>query len=1205
MDTYFRYHIHSSYSLCDSTTSYKEYIDAVAKEGGKAICFSEHGNVFEWVAKKQYCDKKGVQYVHGMEAYLTQGLKFGKLADNYHIVLVAKNYQGLQEINELFSISYSTDHFFYKPRITFEEFLNISDNVFTTSACLGGPINKIPKTVEKLKKEMEECESLREGLALQYNKAVIKKGNYQLIQKQIDENEEKLKLLQENVDYLKKIFVKLIKKFNYLEIQHHPESAEQKEYNQLLYKYAKKYKKELIAATDTHSFDNYQAECRTLLIIDKYQKSAEEEADFEKDFDLTWKSYDELVEAFEKQGALPKEVYMQAIENTNNMLAQIEDFELDKSFKYNDIPGVTDTKQALQQRINENFIDKREKGIIPANNVRVYLDRIREEFAVLEKIGMTGFILFMSNLLMWVRSQGIPIGPCRGSVGGCLIAYICDIIDLDPIKRNTSFSRFANENRVELGDIDIDISPDQRQMVIDHIVESYPTEQTARVITFGTQKALGTIDALCRIYKVSIEEGKSIKSAFKANHEKLIKHYSEYFDEYEGDTLGFGSQPEIEYLQKYMEKLGFAKDSIETKGVINYHLDNTKDLRDKYPNFVKYYNGLFGVPVSQSMHPAGVIVAPSHINLYKDYGVMLSAGQQIISIDMDLCHDVSLVKYDILGLKNLQIMRVTCENAGIRIPYSYEMNWDDAIVWNHCLDARTGFFQFEKEYAFSLLKKFNPQKIDDLTLINAALRPSGASYRNDLIARIPHKNPSKEIDDLLTDNLGYLVYQEDIIRFLQEICGLSGSTADTVRRSIAHKKKEDLEKIMPQIIAGYCEKSHNSEAEAKKEALEFIKVIEDSSSYMFGRNHSTGYSMLSYKCVYFRTYFPAEFIVAYLNSAKDIKDIVKGDNLARELDISYLNNPAVREEKARILSKFSGKTVKPEDLPIYPQKVVIHRPTFGKSKGGYTFDEKEYAIYKGVSSIKTLSVGSADELYELSKKEQYQNLEHKDVFEKRILFYELIKDCMQNTRLNKSQLLVLIKLNFFEAFGPDKTLIEIYNIINAITGFKFDKINKKSVMKQNVPFLGIDMDILAQIPYRETPAKYMDINFDLYFQKAIVALPEETVPLKERLEYEFEVAGSYLSRIRGHKVYYYITNVRIYEDKNKPYIDVFNLKTGEQEHWSVTDKKYYINNKFEKGDILGNCKTEKVKRKQKVDGHWIETDQFKEVLSAWKIINKF
>lgn len=143
-------------------------------------------------------------------------------------------------------------------------------------------------------------------------------------------------------------------------------------------------------------------------------------------------------------------------------------------------------------------------------------------------------------------------------------------------------------------------------------------------------------------------------------------------------------------------------------------------------------------------------------------------------------------------------------------------------------------FQFESAFAYQCLQKFKPKNIFDMSIVTACIRPSGASYRNDLLERNPHSNPSEMIDELLKDNLGYLVYQEDIIKFLQQICGLSGSDADNIRRAIARKQRDRLDKAMPSILEGYCSKSSKPRDESEKEARNFLQIIEDASSYMFG-----------------------------------------------------------------------------------------------------------------------------------------------------------------------------------------------------------------------------------------------------------------------------------------------------------------------------------------------------------------------------------
>lgn len=897
MQNYTVYHLHTELSLLDSCTNFKLYVDKAKELGQTAICFTEHGNCYNWIEKKEYCEEQGIKYLHGVEAYLTKELyecpqvpdewyeahlgcdeketqeelsKFleenkKKVRDNYHTVLIARNYEGVKEINTLLDKSTQEDHFYYKNRITFDEFKNISDNVIKISACLASPLNK-----------------LRDESFIQY--------------------------------------------YDYLEVQPHVNSEEQKEYNQWLYQMSIKYNKPLIAGTDTHSLDNYKAACRSIL-----QKAKHIIFTNEDEFDLTYKSYDDLVQMFKAQNSLPEEVYLEAIENTNRMADSVETFVLDKSFKY--AKCYDDDEAVLKQRVNEGYRDKLRRGVIKKNPQ--YAANVKEEFRVFKKIGMLGFMLFMSDLVRWCWANGIPIGYCRGSVGGSTIAYLTDIIDVDPIVWHTVFSRFANEDRKELGDIDIDISPTQRHLVYEHIIDSFGADYTAYILAIGTISDKGTIDEIGRALDYPLDEVANIKRAYEADPEKAKKDY-----------------PELFY----------------------------------------YFDGLLNTAISQSMHPAGIIVSP--ITLPDNYGTFWADGKRILQINMEECHEVSLNKYDLLGLKNVEIIKDTCALVGIPYPKSNEINWNDEKVWADIVTSPAGIFQFEGDYAFKMLQSFQPHKINDMSLVNAALRPSGASYRDRLLAHEINHNPSEIIDDLLKDNFGFLVFQEDTIAFLQKICGLSGSEADNIRRAIGRKQKDRLEKAMPSILEGYCSKSSKPRNVAEEEAKAFLQIIEDSSNYQFGFNHSTGYSMIGYTCAYMRYYYPKQFIAAYLNNANNEDDIVNGTNLAQS-----------------------------KGIEILPAK-------FGHSKDIYLPDEKDNKIYKGVASIKFLNSDVANALYDMKG----QNFDS---------FIDVIKVFPGNSR----QLDILIKLSYFEEFGSIGTLlreVEMYNNYGGKKLLKKDKCNLPS-----------------------------------------------------------------------------------------------------------------------------------------------------------------
>ena len=986
---YVCYHLHTELSLLDSCTNFKLYVDRAVELGQKAICFTEHGNIYNWVEKKMYVNKMGLKYLHGVEIYMTTTLK-EKVRDNFHTILIARNYSGLQEINTLVDMSTQEDHFYYKPRITFDEFKKISNNVIKISACLASPLNRLR-----------------------------------------DES--------------------LISYYDYLEIQPHVNSEEQKEYNKWLYEMSKKYDKPLIAATDTHSLNKYKAECRSIL-----QKAKNIKFTNEDEFDLTYKSYDELVDMFEEQDSLPMDVVLEAIENTNYMADSVTDFELDTSFKY---PKLYDNEEeVLKKRINKMYKDKLKRGVIKRDPR--YKEMVHEEMRVFKKIGMVGFMLFMSELVCWCWDNGIPVGFCRGSCGGSMIAYLTDIIDVNPLTWHTMFSRFANESRKELGDIDVDISPSQRHLVYDHIIEEFGQDKTAYILAIGTISDKGTIDEIGRALDIPISEVKKIKKEYEEDHDKT---------------------------------------------------------KERYPELFYYFDGLINTAISQSMHPAGIIVSP--VTLPDNYGTFWNDGKRILCINMEEAHEVSLNKYDILGLKNVEIIKDTCELAGIPYPKSHEINWNDKEVWDHITDSPVGIFQFESPYAFKLLKDYHPTEVNSLSLVNASLRPSGESYRDRLIAGETNKNPSELIDNLLAPNHGFLVFQEDTIKFLQQVCGLSGSEADNVRRAIGRKQKDRLEAAMPQILEGYCKMSDKPREVAEKEAKEFLQIIEDSANYQFGYNHSTGYSMIGYTCAYLRYYYPIEFITAYLNNANNDDDINMGTGLAQQLNIK------------------------------------IHPVKFRHSLSKYTCDKN--GIYKGLGSIKYLSEQMSQELYELRNK-SYDT------------FFDLLID-IQKTSVDSRQLEILVKLDFFSEFGePNKLLKQIEQFNNIYS--------KKQFKKEKLAELDLPQDLVAKYAEKETEKMFTKVDTSGLLNEITQNYKYPETTLMDKVKYQMECLG-YIDIIdpEADKRLYCVTKVDV--RKSIVNADIYELHSGKTQSVKLWRKDFDMN-PFAEGNILYLYRVEKKNKRE-------------------------
>lgn len=689
------YHLHTENSLLDSCTNYKLYVDKAVELGQTAICFTEHGNTYNNIEKKMYANSKGLKYLHGVEVYLTASLE-PKVRDNYHTILIAKNFDGVKEINALIDLSTRPDHMYYKPRITFDEFFNISDNVIKISACLVSPLSKYPSFIgkiidEKISDLQQSMESETASVLTKLNTkeakqewmedvTILHDTPYEVYVEQCVENvkekfEVQIESEKEKLEEAKDIYQKLLRAYDYYEIQPHVNSLDQIKYNKILYEASKKYNKPLIAGTDTHSITSYKAECRSIL-----QKAKHIEFSNEDEFDLTYKSYDELVEMFRQQGSLPMDVVLEAIENTNRMADSVTDYELNTDFKY---PVLYDNEEEVfVERIYRMYNEKLAKGIIQPDPR--YEENIKEELRVFKKIGMVGFMLFMSELVCWCWDNNIPVGFCRGSVGGSTIAYLTDIIDVNPIVWNTVFSRFANEDRKEIGDIDLDISPSQRHLVYEHIIEKFGIDKTAYVLAIGTISDKGTIDEIGRALNIPLGEVKEIKAQYSLYTDGIAEN-ADRIKKIEA-TEGYGNN---EKLQKELDDY---KDKIE------YNQKMLKDLKEKqYPKLFYYFDGLVGTAISQSMHPAGIIVSP--VTLPDNYGTFWSKdGKRILSINMEEIHEVSLVKYDLLGLKNIEIIKDTCELAHIPYPKSHTVNWNDKDVWEHIADSPVGIFQFESKH---------------------------------------------------------------------------------------------------------------------------------------------------------------------------------------------------------------------------------------------------------------------------------------------------------------------------------------------------------------------------------------------------------------------------------------------------------------------------------------------------------------------------
>jgi DNA polymerase-3 subunit alpha len=1111
MKYYTKFHVHDDKSNCngfaDSCTSHKEYIKLAKEQGMKSLAISNHGNLYDWVVVKMDCDKAGLKYIHGVETYLCTTLDSDERG--YHIGLYAKNLDGVKELNSLISRSTlkgnledkSDRHFYYNPRISIDELTMTSDNIIITTACLASILWK------------QRDSEYVQGFLLDW----FKLNSHRI----------------------------------FLEIQHH-NIEDQKEYNKLLYKWSKEYGIRLIAGTDTHSSNKYKAECRKIL-----QKAKKCYYGDEEGLDLVWKTYDELVTAYKIQNVLPEEVYLEAIENTNVFSDMIEHFELDKSFKYPNLYG-DNAKLLWQKFINKKFKDKKDKGILKSDHKK-YIDRIKEEFDAMSKQGMESFMLFMAELVDYCIENNIPYGPCRGSIGGSLIAFITDIIDLDPLTWNTIFSRFCNADRISLADIDIDFAPEDREKVFKWIINKFTPAKTAYIATFGTLKDRGTIDTLARglEYK-DLEQVKQIKNEF----EEIFKDYSKILVE----EINFDEHKELDGID--FDDNDLYVNIIRNNSAIikiNELKNNYENLKLSNKDIFYYFDGIKGTIDRKGNHAAGIIGSP--ITLADNIGVFYKDGDEntpICVCSMKPVDKLNFVKFDILGLKAIGVLKDTYNYIGSHYLRSYEINWNDIHVWNEMITSKVGCFQFEGEYAFDLLKRFKPQKINDMSIVNAALRPSGKSYRDKLISGEINKNPSEQIDELLKDNRNYLIFQEDTIKFLTEICGFSGSLADTTRRAIGKKDLDLLNEQLPKILDGYCKNSNKPRDIAEEEVKQFIQIISDSSEYQFGYNHSTGYSMIGYMMCMLRYYYPLEFTTAYLNRSDNDSDLFDGFKLAKLKGINV--NP--------VRFRFSINT--------------------------YMFDKSTNTIFKGLSSIK--GFGEKNDIAN-------QLLSFKD--KQYVDFIDLLLD-LKNTHIEKDQIEKLIKLDFFIEFGDSNKLIKIYEKFNIL----YNKEGRKQINFKDLDKLGLTEDIMLKHSKKLTKTLYKEFNIIDIIKECCNNIEYKKSNPVDKLIAEYNYYGYMHSTFSEvDKSFELVVEINI---KYTPQIKCYSFATGEINTYTVYNNNFYPNYSYDNPntsqlinsyDVLKILKVTEQKREKKkiINGERIKTGEFYyfNVLQSYKVALKY
>ena len=788
-------HVHTEYSLLDGANRIKDLVKKVKDLGMKACAITDHGVMYGAVEFYKECVKNDIKPIIGVEAYVAPRSRFSKetgIDDKYgHLILLAKNNEGYQNLIKMVSLSF-TEGYYYKPRIDMELLRKYHEGIICSSACLAGFINQ----------------------------AFLR-----------DDYEEAKRIALEYID----IFGK---EDFYLELQHNG-LAEQVKANQKLIKLARELGVKLIATNDAHYLnreDSYSHE--VLLCIQTGKKMIDEDRmRFETD-EFYIKSIDEMAEQFKN--------FPEALANTVEIANKCNvTFTFGHTILPNfDTPNQMDHYEYLKQQCYQGLVKRYhiEASFDDEKSIRAkcpdLIERLEYELSVIQKMGYTDYFLIVADFIKYAKSQGIPVGPGRGSGAGSLAAYCMTITDIDPMKYQLIFERFLNPERVSMPDFDVDFCYERRGEVIDYVCQKYGKDHVAQIITFGTMAARAVIRDVARVLNIAYSKADMVSK--KVPMELHIT------------------------LEKALEMNPELKELYEEDEEVKQLIDISKNLE--------------GLPRHASTHAAGVVITKDPVDSY----VPLYQSGDIISTQytMTILEELGLLKMDFLGLRTLTVIHDAIElvkqNRGIDVKYDEDMN--DPKVYELWAEGNTtGVFQFESAGMTSFMKDLKPDRLEDLIAGVSLYRPGPM----DQIPRyIKGKNNPEQTEythpalkPILNVTYGCMVYQEQVMQIVRDIAGYSLGRADLVRRAMGKKKLDVMAEERKNFIYGVTDEKGNviipgaiRNGVDEKSASKIFDEMAEFAKYAFNKSHAACYAVVAYETAYLKTYYPTEFFAAMLNS---------------------------------------------------------------------------------------------------------------------------------------------------------------------------------------------------------------------------------------------------------------------------------------------------------------------------------------------------
>ena len=903
-------HVHTQYSLLDGAARIPELVRRAKSLGQDALAITDHGVMYGVIDFYRACEKEGIKPILGMEAYVAPRSRFdrdGSQDREYaHLILLAKNETGYKNLMLLSSEAF-LHGFYYKPRIDYDLLAEHAEGLVCLSACLAGDIPQL-----LLKNRYDDAKALAARLQSIFH------GDF------------------------------------YIELQNHG-IPEQQQVLPGLRRIAKELSIKTVATNDIHYVERGDAEAQDVLLCIQTQRFVDETNRMRMQTDEFFVKSEE-----EMRLALPDDA--DAIANTREIADKCN---VQIAFGVRRMPSFSapdgmDNEAYLRKLCNEGLARKYPNA---DDAIRARLDY---ELSVVSHMGFVDYFLIVWDFIHFAKSNGIMVGPGRGSGAGSLAVYCLDITDIDPIRYNLLFERFLNPERVSMPDIDVDFCYERRQEVIDYVGRKYGEGHVSQIITFGTMAARAVLRDVGRVLRIPYADvdrlSKLVPAELNMTLERALKLSPELKTLYDTDPT----------MQKVI------------------------DLSLK----------LEGLPRHSSTHAAGVVI--SGVPITEVVPLQMNDSVLTTQFPMTTLEELGLLKMDFLGLRTLTVLRDALafirETHDGNAPDLDHLPFTDPAVYRMIARADTdGVFQLESSGMRQFLLQLRPDCFEDLIAGISLFRP-GPMEQIPRYIRGKHDPSSVKyahplLEPILSNTYGCMVYQEQVMEIVRSLAGYSYGRSDLVRRAMSKKKHDVMAKEREFFIHG-TEGVDGAVKRGVPEAVadRIFDEMMDFASYAFNKSHAACYAVLAYRTAYLKLYYPVEFMTALINSYMGGSDTVaKYVYTARRLGLAVLP-PDVNRSRSR----FSVEQV-------------------GKNEDG----SKQLAIRFGLAAVKSVGGGVMDALVrERTERGAFRNFfdfcERTDGLNKRMLEALICAGCFDSMGARRSQLLAVYEQAFDGAMQQKK-----------------------------------------------------------------------------------------------------------------------------------------------------------------------------------------